>query len=287
MLQAMFREIQQALGDRYGLFEEFAPRIFQNEEILARYDNIGVLYITNGDFGSLPDGSKMEISYTLALFMQVKDTYPTSEAVTRDLYKFATGTTGELIVNEEEGKRVSYFINASAPTSDGVIYSGKGDRNYVLFEVGLDVMFTKDIAISDTGKVTVTIGGVGAPLKSVISVVEIPQTQVETVAFVSDYTDTSGTKPYKYDAMENESYVAANNWSIEIVKLFRPNDTVDQQLRELILDHPKEAFTITYQAGDWDTPHTYRVIAHDCTFSNELGQPILTTIRCSTALRVM
>lgn len=281
MLKAMFEEIQSRLGRDYGLFQEFNPQVFRSEEYLARYKNVGVLYINNGNLGKLPNAAKMDISYTLELFMRIEESYVTSDMVTKDLEDLATGTTGHIY---PDGVDTQFVLDTGLPTSDGAVVEGLGEYNYIRYEVPIQVTFTQGVALSDTGKVSVTIGDVTETLQSVISVVEVPQTQLDTVSFVSKYTDDSGTTPYEYKAMENESYVMAHNWSIEITKLFRPN-SIDEQLRDLILDSPQEMFTITYQSGDFDTAHTYRVIAHNCTFSNELGQPILMTLRCSSAMR--
>lgn len=71
MLNAMFTKIQTILGDEYGLFREFNPHVWNNQEILDKYKNIGVLYVSNGNFNKLPGGEMMEINYKLELFMRM------------------------------------------------------------------------------------------------------------------------------------------------------------------------------------------------------------------------
>lgn len=272
MLKAMFKEIQSILGSSYGLFNEFNARVFENEEILDKYTNIGVLYVANGNLGKLPDGAMMEINYVLELFMRIEDTVNMSEVITKPLEALATGTTGTLY-RDNGGTQGEYFLDTGLPTSDGAIIEGAGDRNYIRYELPISVFFTDGITIADNKDVTIIIDGVVCALQSVLSVVEVPQTQLETSTFVNEKTVNN----YTYNAMVNESMVIASGWSIQINKLYRAAE--DEAIRQCILNTPNKVVTVTYKGE----PH--KVILHDCTFASELGQAQVMTINASTAMR--
>lgn len=267
MLKAMFKEIQELLGDEYALFSEFNPKVFESEKILSKYKNLGVLYVNNGNLGKLPDGAMMEIDYTLDLFMQVADTVNVSDVIVAPLEALATGTTGNIMTNN--GAEGTFFLNTGLPTSDGTIWEGVGDRNYVRYELPISVIFTNGIDIADNKGIIISIDGNSYELKSVLSVVEAPQTQLETSTFIN----ASGGNP----AMQNECIVVASNWSIQINKVYRPQDDAD--IRQCIIGTPNKVASITYKGI------THQVIFHDCTFASELGQVEVMTINASTAMR--
>ena len=277
MLKAMFNKIQSLLGSAYGLFSEFNPRIFESEEILSKYLNIGVLYVNNGNLGKMPDGAMMEINYTLQLFMRIDDSVNVSDVVVDPLNKLATNTTGEVITDDDNAGK--FFLNTGLPTGDGEIVEGAGNRNYIKYELPISVIFTKGINIADNAGITVTIDDKTYMLKSVLSVTEVPQTQLETSSFVN----ASGSNK----AMQNESMVVASGWSIQINKLYRSDVRDydehyiynDVDIRKCILNTPNKVVTITYK----NEPH--QVIFHDCTFASELGQAEVMTINASAAMR--
>ena len=280
MLKAMFNKIQELLNkerNEYGLFNEFNPRVFENEEILAKNKNIGVLYVKNGNLGKLPDGAMMEINYTLELFMRIAETDVSSDSIVLPLEELATGATGTVF--NDRGTSSQFVLDVGLPTSDGEIVEGAGNRNYIRYELPISVVFTNGIKIAANDDIIITIDNVQYKLKSVLSVVEVPQTQLETCSFVnaSDYSE----------AMQNESMVVANSWSIQINKLYRPDvndldkDYVynDVDIRNCILYTPDKVVTIKYKGK------SRRVIFHDCTFASELGQAEVMTINASTAMR--
>lgn len=274
MLNAMFTEIKTILGDEYGLFREFNPHVWNNQEILDKYKNIGVLYVSNGNFNKLPGGDMMEINYKLELFMHIDDTVNVSDVIVAPLNKLATKTTGKVFCPDDE-KPIQYFLNTDLPTSDGEIVEGVGNHNYIRYELPISVIFTKGIRIADNTDISITIDGKTYDLKSVLSVVEVPQTQLETVSFTNAKTDKNGA--VTHPAMQNESMVIGSGWSIQINKLYRPSD--DSAIRDCILDTPNKVVTIKYK-GKY-----HKVILHDCTFASELGQAEVMTINASTAMR--
>ena len=269
MLKTMFNKIQSLLGDDYGLFSEFNPHVFQSEEILAKWKNIGVLYVNNGNLGKMPDGAMMEINYTLELFMRIDGAVDVSDVVVDPLNKFAAEATGT--VQTVQGKKWQYFLNADLPTSDGTIVEGAGNRNYIKYQLPIAVIFTDGINIASNDNIVITIDGTDYTLKSVLGVVEVPQTQLETCSFVNPSKDGS-------QAMQNESMVVSNSWNIQINKLYRPED---KDIRNCILNTPNKVVTITLK----DKKESHQVIFHDCTFASELGQAEVMTINASTAMR--
>lgn len=281
MLNSMFKEFQAILGDEYALFQEFNPKLWKNKEILDKYKNIGVLYVTNGNLNKLPDGAMMEISYVLELFMRVEESYNTSAPVVLPLENLATGTTGK-IYTDRNNQSYNYILNVGLPTSDGSLEPA-GDYDYIRYELPISVVFTNRIALSDNTSITLKIDGETFPkLRHVLSFVEAPQTQLETDTFLDELTTGSVT----YPEMQNESAVVATSWNAQIVKLYDPYDRVDVALRKLILDTPDKQITITYRNGsDEQNARVRQVILHDCTFSNELGQAVVMMINMSTAMR--
>lgn len=276
MLRAMFKEIQNLLNEKdgeYGLFNEFDPKIFQTKEILEKYKNIGVLYVNNGNLGKLPGGAMMEINYTLELFMRIEDSVNVADVIVSPLEALATGTTGQVQPNNGGGG--NYFLNTGLPTSDGAIVEGADDHNYIRYELPISVIFTDGITIADNKDIVITIDGKEYPLKSVLSVVEVPQTQLETASFTNAKYDENGV--LTHPAMQNESTVIGSGWSIQISKLYRSKE--DEDIRDCILNTPNKVVTITYKGQ----PH--KVVLHDCTFASELGQAEVMTINASTAMR--
>lgn len=269
MLKAMFNKIQSSLGDDCVLFSEFSPRVFQNEEILAKYKNVGVLYVNNGNLGKLPDGAMMEINYTLELFMRIDQSVNASDEVIKTLNDLAAETTGN--VYADDGNAVQFFLNTGLPSSNGEIVEGAGSRNYIRYELPVSVVFTKGIKIADNKDIKIIIDGKEYPLNSVLSVVEVPQTQLETNTFVN------ATYDEKFNAMQNESMVIASSWNIQINKLYRPEE--DKALYDCIVNTPNKVVTVEYKGKPRN------VIFHDCTFASELGQAEVMTINASTAMR--
>lgn len=267
MLKAMFKVIQEKLGDEYGLFSEFNSNVFENEKILDKYKNIGVLYVNNGNLGKLPDGAMMEINYTLDLFMRIEDGVNISDVIVEPLNALATGTTGTIMPNN--GAEGQFFLNTGLPSSDGAIVEGKGDRNYIRYELPISVIFTNGIDIAGNTNILITIDDETYELKSVLSAVEVPQTQLDTSTFINGSEDNK--------AMQNESTVIASAWSIQINKLYRPED--DNVMRRCILETPNKVVKISYKGVE------HQVILHDCTFASELGQAEVMTINASTAMR--
>lgn len=267
MLKAMFREIQARLGDEYALFSEFNPQMFKNEEFLAKYKNVGVLYVNNGNLGKMPDGAMMEIDYTLELFMRVDENVNISDIITEPMEDLATGTSGKLYLNGKEAGE--FFLDAGLPTSDGTIVEGADDHNYIRYQMPISVVFTNGITIAGNEDVSIEIDGVSYPLQSVLSVVEVPQVQLETDAFINAAGGGA--------TMRNESTVVSAGWSIQINKLYRPDD--DAKIRECILNTPDKAVVITYKGV------AHSVVMHDCTFAAELGQAEVMTINASAAMR--
>ena len=268
MLKKMFEEIQSRLGDEYCLFSEFNPHAFENEEILAKYKNIGVLHINNGNLGKLPDGAMMEINYTLDLFMQVADTVNLSDVIVEPLNDLATGTTGQIM--NDAGMFGNFFLNTGLPSSDGAIIEGKGDRNYIRYELPISVVFTSGIALADNKGISITIPGHETQeLHSVLSVAEAPTGQVETNMFINALQGDP--------AMKKESMILGSSWNIQINKLYRENE--DGFIRDCILNTPNQVVTITYKNV------AHKVVLHDCTIASELGQATVFTINASTAMR--
>ena len=267
MLKAMFNKIQSSLGDEYLLFSEFNPRVFQNEDILAKHKNIGVLYVNNGNLGKLSEGAMMEINYTLELFMRIDESVNVSDAVIRTLNDVAKETTGKVCA--DDGSTGQFFLNTGLPTSDGEIVEGAGNRNYIRYELPISVIFTNGIKIVDNKEIYITIDGVKSELNSVLSVVEVPQTQLETTMFVN----ASGGN----NAMQNESMVISSSWNIQINKLYRPKE--DKALYDCIVNTPNKVVKIEYKKK------IHEVVFHDCTFASELGQAEVMTINASTAMR--
>lgn len=284
MLNAMFKEFQRLLnegGTTCGLFNEFNTQPWRVSEWREKYDNLGVLYINNGNLNKLPDGAMMEISYTLELFMRVDDNFNNSQPIVLPLQNLATGTTGIIYTENDDGRGAQYILDTGLPTSDGALIEC-GDCNYIRFQLPIGVVFTNGIALADNNNIVLTIDGKEYPaLKSVISFVEAPQTQLETSVFVKDYTLNN----VKYPAMQSESFILATGWNAQISKLYRPDQEVDVALRSLILDYPRKVVTVTYKAGESDVVRTHTVILHDCAFTNELGQATYLTINLSTAMR--
>lgn len=278
MLKAMFNKIQSRLGSDYGLFSEFNPCIFASEEILAQYKNIGVLYVKNGNLGKMPDGAMMEINYVLELFMGISNADVNSDPIVLPLEELATGMTGTVV--KEDGTSNQFVLDVGLPTSDGEIVEGAGNRNYIRYELPVSVVFTNGITIATNDNIIVTIDDINYKLKSVLSVVEVPQTQLETSMFVNA---ADSDRP----AMQNESMVVASTWSIQINKLYRSDENNkddeyvynDVGIRNCILNTPNKVVTITYNGV------RHRVILHDCTFASELGQAEVMTINASTAMR--
>lgn len=283
MLNAMFKEIQSRLGDECGLFREFVPKPFLNEEYRRRYKNLGVLYVNNGNLGSLPDGAMMKISYTLELFMRVNQSYNTSDPVVLPLEKISTGTTGVIYSSAEDGPEYQFILDTGLPTSDGHLVPG-GECDYVRFEVPIAVTFVNGVTLADNNHIVFTIDGIEyPPLKSVISFTEAPQTQLETATFVNE--DNSATP--SFPAMENESVVVATSWHAEINKLYRPADKVDSSIRlkSLSSTAAQGSVFVRYKDGSELAERTRKVIIHDVVFANELGQPAYLTFKLSTAMR--
>lgn len=284
MLNAMFREFQRLLNDgdtTCGLFNEFNTQPWRAAEYREKFDNLGVLYINNGNLNKLPDGAMMEISYTLELFMKVDENFNNSTPVVLPLENFATGTTGT-IYTDNDGSMAQYVLDTGLPTSDGALIEC-GDCNYIRYQVPIGVVFTNGVALSDNNNIVLTIDGTQYPaLKSVISFVEAPQAQPETSVFVNTYMFPDYIS---YKAMQNESFIVATSWNAQINKLYRPDQAVDVALRKLILDNPRKVVTVKYKASDSDEERTRKVILHDCAFTNELGQATCLTINMSTAMR--
>lgn len=280
MLNAMFKEFANLLGDEYGLFREFSPQPWKNAKLCAKYKNLGVLHINNGNLNKLPDGALMEISYTLELFMRVDSDVNSSTAVVLPLEKLATGTTGKIYPEKKNGGGAQYVFDTGLPQSDGELLPGK-DCFYVRYELPISVVFVNGVAISNNNHITLTIDGVEYTLKSVLSFTEAPQTQLETNTFINSTVVDNLTSP----AMQNETCVIATSWSAQINKLYRPDQPGDVKMRQLLLDTPRKELTITYSNGSGETARTRRVIAHDCVFSNELGQASYMTINLSSAMR--
>lgn len=284
MLNAMFKEFQRLLNEgeaTYGLFNEFNTQPWRVAEYREKYDNLGVLYINNGNLNKLPDGAMMEISYTLELIMKVDENFNNSTPVVLPLENFATGTTG-IIYTDNDGSGAQYVLDTGLPTSDGALIESE-DCNYIRYQVPISVVFTNGVALSDNNNIVLTIDDTEyLALKSVISFVEAPQTQLETSVFVDGYTAPDFIA---YKAMQNESFIMATAWNAQINKLYRPDQAVDVALRKLILDTPRKAVTVKYKASDSDEVRTRKVILHDCAFTNELGQATYLTINMSTAMR--
>ena len=278
MLNAMFKEFQNILGDEYGLFREFNPQPWRNKELRQKYKNLGVLYITNGNLGRLPDGALMQISYTLELFMRVPESFALSDPILLPLDKFATGTTGIIKAPQIDGIEYQYILDTGLPTSDGALIPGD-DYNYIRFEIPISAVFTNGVFLANNGNITLTIDKVDYTLKGVISFTEIPQTQLETNTFLNA-TSGDGTD---YPAMQNETLIVATGWSAKISKLYC-NDQTDKALRKLLVDTPRKELLISYSNGN-ENVRKRKVIAHNCVFANELGQVAYMEINLSTAMR--
>lgn len=283
MLNSMFREIQNRLGSEYGLFREFNPQPYKNEELRQYYKNLGVLYVNNGDLGNLPDGAMMRISYTLELFMRVEESYNNSDPVVLPLDELATGTTG-VIMSSTNNVQAKFILDTGVPTSDGAIIFA-GECNYVRFEVPIAVTFVNGIALADNNHIVLTINGIEYPaLKSVISFTEAPQVELETATFINGDNTVSPNLP----AMQNESVIVSSGWNAQVSKLFRPGDEADKAIRRLALASAASQGTCTLRYsndGSEDNETIRKVIIHDVIFANELGQPAYLTFKMSTAMR--
>lgn len=280
MLNALFNEIASRLGDKYALYKEFNPAVFQNEEILSTYKNVGVLFVNNGNLGKLPDSAMMDISYTLELFMRVNDTVVLSDVITEDLVGLATGTTGKIVTQASPDTppiTTQVIFDTGFPTSDGNILYGDDGNNWIRYEVPISVVLTNDVALSKLDDISITIGGTSYLLKSVLSAVEVPQTQLETVSFTNAVTQNGVT----YPAMQNESFVVAYGWGMQIIKLYRPAE--DAAIKNAFTNNPMQPVTITIGNGENAESHT--VVFHDCNVAKELGQAVVMTINVSTAMR--
>ncbi|MDE7454998.1 MAG: hypothetical protein K2M64_04135 [Clostridia bacterium] len=276
MLKSMFREISDKLnkndyGKTFAMYQEFAPHADEIEDILQKYDNIGVLYVNNGNLGKLPDGAMMEINYTLELLMRIDDTVNVSDVIIKPIEALAKNVSGKISYNNG-AKRAKYFLTAGVASSDGGIVEGI-NCNYIRYELPLTVVFTDGISIATNDEITITFDGKEPqPLKGVLSVVEVPQVQLDTNTFIND----SQSNP-DCDGMQNESMVLSASWNIQINKLYMPDE--DKDLRNLIVKTPNKVATIKYN----DVEHS--VVFHDCTFASELGQAEVMTINASTAMR--
>ena len=290
MLKAMFKELQARLnaGDQtFGLFDEFNTQPWRVAEWCKKYDNLGVLYVENGDLRKLPDGALMIISYKLELFMRVEDNFSTASNIVLPLQNIATGTTGVIFTENENSQKVQFVLDTGLPTTDGTLIEGE-NCYYVRYIMPINVVFAKGIALSDTGSIKIAFPNddTAYTLQSVISFTEMPQTQVETNVFVNSETINGVT----YPAMQNESIIVATGWNAQITKLFRPDDVVDQKLREIIMHNPRakvKVYTKKYNSDNLadDVYESHDVILHNCIFTNELSQAVYLVINMSTGMR--
>lgn len=276
MLNEMFKEIAEILGDEYGLFREFNPNSMFTDEMLDKYKHLGVLYLNDGNPNFIPDAASMTINYTLTLCMRVEVGQNTAAMTVDPLERLSAEMTGNVY---SEGKKWTYVLNVGLPQSDGVLNVGAGVQ-FVHYDIPITAVVASGVLLSNNSKITVTVNDTATPLKAVVSAVEVPETQLESAVFVNDYVLTS----YTYKAGAIESTPVAKGWALRVIKLYNPSDAADKYLRAQSLSDTPEELKITYAMGD-ETATAHRCYISECTFSNEQGQAVIMSFTLTSAMR--
>lgn len=281
MLKEMFREIQEILGDSYGLFREFDTHSAYSAETLEKYQNVGVLYVNDGNPNFIPDGASMTINYTLSLLMRIPEGQNTSDLTVEPLQGLSSELTGEIY---SEGTKWRYVLNVGLPQSDGFVQVMGNGAQYINYDIPILAIVVSGVALSDNSKINVSMSVDGTSysgaLSAVVSAVEVPEVQMESAVFAQSATSGGVT----YNAGEIESMPIAKGWSLRVIKLFRRDDPLDKALLNVARNTPGTAITLSYAMGD-ETAKSRVCYIHDVTVSNEKGQTVVFAFTLSQAMR--
>lgn len=277
MLKAMFEQIKDLLGDKYGLVKEFNPHDTRFLEQMRQYDNIGTLYVNNGNLGFIPDGAKMTIYYILELFIRVRPGINTSDVVVEPLNKLALGMTG--VVYTETGG-YQYVLDLGLPSSDGMITNGIDGDKFVRYEIPITAIVTQGTTLEEPAqKLTLSYNDEEYALKGVLSCVKLYTNETENAVFFGD--KTQGAIQFKAGATECE--VVSQSLGYQISKLFR-NDDTDKMLLEVQKNSILGAtVTVTDQSGETTEYTKMKVI--NLQRITQRGQPVLLQFSLVPAMR--
>lgn len=277
MLNAMFNEIKELLGDEYGLVKEFNPHDTRFIEQMNTYDNIGTLYVNNGSLGFIPDGAKMTIYYTLELFIRVKQGINTSDVVVEPLNNLAKAMTG--VVYSEMGG-YQYVLDLGLPSSDGVLVNGIDGDKFVRYEIPITAILTQGTTLEEPAqKITLSYNDEEYTLKGVLSCVKLYTNETENAVFFGD--KTQGAIQFKAGTTECE--VVSQSLGYQISKLFR-NDDTDKMLLEVQKNSVLGAtVTVTDLSGETAEHTKMKVI--NLQRITQRGQPVLLQFSLVPAMR--
>ena len=284
MLNAMFNEIKELLGDEYGLVKEFNPHDTRFIEQMNTYDNIGTLYVNNGSLGFIPDGAKMTIYYTLELFIRVKQGINTSDVVVEPLNNLAKGMTGELYT---ETGGYKYLLDLGLPSSDGLLVNGIDGDKFVRYEIPITAIVTQGVTLEEPSaqlgfsqkNADGTFTDLGQ-MKGVLSLTTIFTDELENAVFFDTKTVSANEV---YAAERTESVSVARTIGYQVSKLYR--DEGIAAIDNVLISAEQTGESLRVTDVSLTPPQSTMMKVVNMQRISQRGQPVLLTFQLVKAMR--
>lgn len=256
MFNGLAREINMILGRDYSIAFDFYPRQDYSAETMARYKNVGTLYINSGDIELLPGNQGLKGRAVLSLFMQVTPTMQTSTPIVEPLNALIEHSNGFL--ETDSGQGYKYVLYYDAPTSDGVVRL-YGENNYIQYDIGIDLVLSNSLMLGQEASFQLY-NSTTSTWQNIdfISLTLLPNAELDTKMFLDGNADISD--------------VLASKWGANLVVLYQPKNDLLKALYTNSHTAPQTRYQVRYSEDGGVTYITKTAVLHDCTYSFERGQ---------------
>lgn len=275
MLNQILIELNKTLGDEYGLFKEFVPRVQEGTDIYNQYKNVGSLRIDGGSLQILPFNQGITASLVLQLDMAIDDAVEVSDVISEPLEKLSAATNGVIdsVVVNENGIPVTYRyrLNYGVPVTDGEIRYGD-KYNYVRYEIPIEAVVSSQLFFGDELKFEILFEGRYVELDGITSHTISPNIQTNDMKFL--------------DTFEVKSIATASDWGMQVIGFFKPTDTLQKYIYDALNDGIALTLDIRYSIDNGQTYKHKHVLLHDCVYPFTLSQFAIMTLNMSTATEV-
>lgn len=254
-------------GKEFAVFMNYNIEQEQGDALLDKFANIGVLYVNYGEIRLLENNQGLKGSMQLDLLMSIDDGVKVDDLVQAPLQALIDNANGKL---KDGDGNAQYVLSFHLPTTNGDIKYTEQGKKYLLYSLPIDVFLSNGLLLGESVKIYLD----GNEIKNVSSATLTPIMQLDSRTM----------------ANSNKTLVTglATAWSVQIVLVFNPSDTLHQAIYKCLLDEPYKKWTITLGDGEMKgtngTNTTKSVILHDGVSSFNRAQPTFLTFNASETL---
>lgn len=274
MFNSIVYELQNILnesGKEFVVFPNYVLDAAQGDELINKYENVGILYVNYGALRLMTGNKGMTGSMQLDLIMEVEDGVKMDEIVQRPLQALMSHTNGKImeIEGKEDGELdwekegYNYVLVYHLPTTNGDVKYTSGGKKFVVYSLLIDVYLTSGLIMGESVEIKLD----GATINNIVNCTIAPSVQVEPRTMLN----------------HNKTVVdgLSSAWGIQFTIMFAPNDATHKALYQAIVENPLKVWHIEINDGqlksNGENTQKY-VLLQECPIAFQRAQPSMLSI---------